>query len=87
MKAKPLTPAEKRWIADLQMVLDACPSQRLGGFTIGDSSIGIFDSKVHRAWTDANPRAAFDVGRELEASGADLHVELRFPFNVDSRAG
>ena len=87
MPAKPLTKAEKQWIASLQAVLDQCPSDRLGAFTIGDSSIGIFCALTHRAWTDANPRADLDVGRELEASGADLFSVLRFPFNVDSRAG
>lgn len=87
MPAKPLTQAEKKWLADLQAVLDACPSDRLGAFTVGDPDVGFFDHKVYKAWLLANPRAELDVGEELRVSGADLHACVRFPFNVDSRAG
>ncbi|MGP1691115.1 MAG: hypothetical protein ACTS6O_01285 [Giesbergeria sp.] len=87
MPAKPLTQAEKKWLADLQSVLDACPSDRLGAYTVGDPYVGFFDRKVCSAWLLANPRAELDVGEELRVSGADLKASIRFPFNVDSRSG
>ena len=85
--AKPLTQAEKKWLAELQSVLDACPSDRLGAYTVGDHDVGFFDRKVCEAWLLANPRAELDVGEELRVSGADLKASIRFPFNVDSRSG
>ncbi|WP_087863728.1 hypothetical protein [Comamonas thiooxydans] len=85
--AKPLTQAEKQWLTDLQAVLDACPSDRLGAYTVGDHDVGFFDSNVCKAWLLANPRAELDVGEELRVSGADLKASIRFPFNVDSRSG
>ena len=87
MLAKPLTKAEKQWIAALQAVLDACPSERQGVYTTGGCLLSFFDSKVNGDWTEKNYRAELDVAQELEASGADLHASVTFPFNVEGRAG
>ena len=32
MKKKPLTPAERDWLAKLQSLLNECPSDRLGAY-------------------------------------------------------
>jgi len=38
-----LTKKERDWIAELQSVLDKCPSRRLGFFTIGDKDVTVYD--------------------------------------------
>lgn len=50
MTVKPLTQAEKKWIDQLQKILDSCPSKRLGAFTIGDADFSIYDKPVFDAY-------------------------------------
>lgn len=38
-----LTAAEKKWIEDLQAHLNACPSERIGFYTIGDRDVELYD--------------------------------------------
>lgn len=86
---KPLTTAEKKWIAAMQVVIDACPSKRLGCYTIGDNSIEFFDKPANEAWLAAQPLkdTEIDVGLEMDKSGARLNATLYFPFQADSRSG
>lgn len=89
MQADTLTAAERKWIKKVQAVLDACPSKRLGCYTIGDNNVSFFDKSVNEAWIEADPRKRreLDVGDEMRHSGSGLHASLTFPFNVDSRSG
>lgn len=83
-----LTKAEKDWIAKVQAVLDECPSDRLGFYTIGDSNVTIYDrSKDAKIYDilDENDRMDFCSG--VDKAKADTGHELMFPSNVHSTAG
>lgn len=86
-KKKPLTREEKQWIAQMQALLAACPSSRLGFYTIGDSDVTVFDRNVRDQWYQANGCPATDISEEVAKSGADLNTTLTFPSVVESRAG
>lgn len=79
------TKDEAAWLAELQELLDRCPSKRMGFYTIGDPSIVVYDHSK-----DAKIYAIHDRGGEfcnaVDKTGAQLG-ELRFPFNVHSTAG
>lgn len=49
-EVKPLTKAEADWIRRLEKVLLACPSKRLGLFTIGDANLTVIDDKIVRKY-------------------------------------
>lgn len=84
-----LTKAEKEWIEKVQAVLNECPSQRLGFFTIGDSNISVFDKrkegKINDAM-DAGISGCGDFGPSVDKFNAYLG-ELIFPSGVYSTAG
>lgn len=88
MKTKPLTKAERRWLDELQDVLNRCPSERLGFFTIGDNFL-----MLHDANREAEISAEMDEngGEWCSAAhriGADFGGEsLTFPAAVHSTAG
>ena len=86
-KAKRLTKAETKWLEELQALLDACPSKRLGCYTIGDPSVTVFDKNVLRAWDKENPRCELDGPQQVLKCGADLDFVLMFPFAVEGVCG
>ena len=89
MSAKPLTAAEKKWIAQLEQVLASCPSKRLGAYTVGDADIYLYDKDVLKDWQQRTRRRALEVldaAQEHEAAGSNLTI-LSMPFQVDSCAG
>lgn len=49
-EVKPLTIAEKNWIARLEKCLSKCPSKRLALVTIGDASLQVIDEKIMRKY-------------------------------------
>lgn len=81
-----LNAAEKKWIAELQAVLDACPSKRLGFYTIGDPTIYIYDLRKEKQINDEQDRGG-DFCQAVCAVGADTDASLEFPSNVHSTAG
>lgn len=83
-----LTPDEKKWIAKLQAVLDACPSKRLGFYTIGDPTVSIYDH-TKEAKIDALMRGNdnLDFPGAVDKAGADCAEWIRFPRCVHSVAG
>lgn len=87
IRAKALTPEERKWLASLQSLLDQCPSERLGFYTIGDNDVTLFDVKVRDKWHQAQGCPSTDIHEEISHSGADLDAALTFPSNVESRAG
>lgn len=83
-----LNAAEKKWLSDLQAVLDACPSDRLGFYTIGDPSVSVYDRRKEKqinALMDAKDNLDFP-GAVYEAKG-ETDVDIRFPQCVHSVAG
>ncbi|GGA99950.1 hypothetical protein GCM10011491_30250 [Brucella endophytica] len=76
-----LTKEEKAWVKKLQKVLDECPSERLGFFTIGDPDVSIYDK---------TNEVDFDATVDLPVSIYEHDAELgsiRFPSNVHSVSG
>lgn len=84
--AKRLNKAEAAWIAELQEVLDRCPSTRLGFFTIGDPNISIYDRGSDAEITKLQDTRGLDFGPAASKCNARLG-EVIFPSNVHSTAG
>jgi hypothetical protein len=77
-----LNDEERAWVKRVQKLLNSCPSDRLGFFTIGDRSVEIYD-KSYDEEIEAHGR---DFCQGVRAVGAHL-AELTFPSNVHSTAG
>jgi hypothetical protein len=86
MAAKKLTTAEKKWVDELQAVLNKCPSKRLGAYTTGDADLKIYDKPVFDAYRDANPRDDRDDVIVHQEIGTVLD-SIDTPFQVDGVAG
>ncbi|MEN4807291.1 hypothetical protein [Pantoea agglomerans] len=87
-QSKPLSRAERAWLTELQRLLNARPTDRLGFYTIGDNSVTVFDltkeDAINARLDELNGRGDFcGASREL---GADLG-HLFFPAPVLSTAG
>lgn len=76
-----LTPAETKWIKRVQRALDACPSDDLGFFTIGDK-----DVVVYRRPPDDFTDHMGDFCTAVQDAEAELGA-LKFPQDVHSTAG
>ena len=82
-----LTPEEIKWLRRVQRALDACPSQRIGFYTIGDKDVSLYDKSKDdevNEFMDAHSRS--DYPAAVEASNADLGTII-FPNQVHSVAG
>lgn len=82
-----LTKKELAWIEKVQKVLDECPSERLGFYTIGDRDVFLYDrSKEHEVteWMDRNQG---DFCFATKAMDADFFTSINFPAPVESTAG
>jgi hypothetical protein len=86
MKVKPLTKAERDWIHNLQAVLNECPSDRLGAYTIGDPCLSIYDSRFETQINTLLDSGNIDFCTAVDELGADLG-QLQMPFPVHSTAG
>lgn len=84
-KMKPLTVAEKKWLAKLEAVLAECPSERFTSYTIGDPNVTIYDKSFDPEIYALCDRGC-DVGGAVEEVGCALAI-VRFPFAVQSTAG
>lgn len=82
-----LTKRESEWIARVQEVLDDCPNNRLGFYTVGDNDIVIYDhnkeDKINEIM-DNNDRT--DFGSAVDSCNARLG-DLIFPNHVHSTSG
>lgn len=82
-----ITQAELKWLIRLQKVIDACPSKRLGFYTIGDSEVVLYDKTRDdeiNAISDSSNKDFCVIVDELDAG---FGVQLVFPSNVHSTAG
>lgn len=88
MPAKPLTKAEAKWLVEVEKLLRACPSKRLGAFTVGDADLHIYDKEVCDAWLAENrmPRDGLDAGELHKKAGSSLG-RIATGFQIDSCAG
>ncbi|MFK4706017.1 hypothetical protein ABIC83_002856 [Roseateles asaccharophilus] len=86
MTAKKLTAAERRWLDDLQALFAACPSTRLGCYTVGDACLTFYDKNVETAWRNANGDPSMDISRLHELAGSELG-SIETGMQIDSGAG
>lgn len=80
-----LTKAEKQWIEDLQEVLDRCPSERLGFYTIGDANVTVIDRVLTQKYEGKHGDDR-DYCTTVELARARLG-DIVFPSGVASTAG
>ena len=86
MKPKMLTEREIAWLKKLQSVLDDCPSDRLGAYTIGDPVLHIYDRRFEDAINEKLESGSTDFCTAAATLGADL-CEVRTPFPVHATSG
>ncbi|QYC52621.1 hypothetical protein [Salmonella phage SSBI34] len=78
-----LTKAEEKWIRDLQKVIDRCPSDRLGFYTIGDPMIGIYNLEFLDKISDMKG----DLVSILNQNGWGFDEIIYFPAPVEGVCG
>jgi hypothetical protein len=79
---------EAAWIRKLQNVLDECPSDRIGFYTIGDSDVTLYDRTKEKDINDAiYDRHGGDFCQAVDDADAGFNACLLFPANVHSTSG
>lgn len=88
MSADPLTKAELEWLTAVEALLLACPSKRLGSYTVGDATLFIYDKEVSDAWLAENrlPRDGLDAEEQHRRAGSHLG-RISTGFQIDSCSG
>jgi hypothetical protein len=86
MKPKRLTKAERDWLARLQDVLNECPSDRIGAYTIGDANLFLYDRRFEEAIHERTESVSMDFCQAVDAERADL-CDIRMPFPVHATSG
>jgi hypothetical protein len=79
-----LTEAELKWKIRVQKALNACPSDRIGFYTIGDHDIRLYDKSKNV--DEENSENQEDFCTTVDRLDAGLGG-LDFPSNVHSTAG
>lgn len=82
-KSKKLTKAEQKWVDELQAVLDRCPSERLGFYTIGDNNVFLYDLTHSEAIT----KKPGDLINILKENGWGFDETIDFPQPVEGVCG
>ncbi|MDX7490210.1 hypothetical protein [Serratia marcescens] len=80
-----LTTEEKKWVSDVQKVLNRCPSKRLGFATTGDRDITVYDSSYSELIFKTLEHEGGDYIPTATKLGAVLGV-INFPSPVESTA-
>lgn len=80
-----LTAAERKWLNDVQKVLNRCPSKRLGFATSGDRDITVYDSSFSDLIFKMLEREGGDYIPTADKLGAVFGV-INFPAPVESTA-
>jgi hypothetical protein len=82
-----LTKEEKSWLRKVQNLLNQCPSERLGFYTLGDPCLFVYDrSKDAEISKHNDSTQAGDFGHGVEEFDASFDT-LKFPSSVHSVAG
>ncbi|EOS94068.1 hypothetical protein LU631_09715 [Erwinia tracheiphila] len=78
-----LTTTERKWLSEVQAVLDRCPSDRIGFYTTGDCTV--FTWNLDK--TDAVNDHCCDFYEAVKKERASFSITLKFPAQVESTAG
>lgn len=84
-----LTKEEKKWLKDLQSIVDRCPSpKKIGFYTIGDRHIYLYDlRREDEIFKALDSGTAFDFCMAVENLDALFEESITFPSVVASTAG
>lgn len=83
-----LTAKESKWLKEVQAVINKCPSNRIGFFTIGDNDIYAFDfTKIDEIMDDLNSGKGGDFCVSCNKTNALFDAQLEFPNPVESTQG
>jgi hypothetical protein len=80
------TKEEKSWLRKMQNLLNKCPSDRLGFYTIGDKNVTVYDKSKDRQINEYTSGQRNDFCNGVEEFEAELG-DLVFPSDVHSTAG
>lgn len=87
-KTKPLTKAERAWLAEVQDLLNRCPSNRIAFYTTGDHDVGLHDASRENEIADFLDNSYGEWSSAAARIGADFDgAKLVFPNAVHSTAG
>ncbi|ERK06092.1 hypothetical protein L580_2776 [Serratia fonticola AU-P3(3)] len=78
-----LTAEEKKWVKQVNALLKKCPSKRIGFYTIGDDSIGLYD----KDYQDEIDAADVDLVPALNKTGYGFSEDIYFPGPVQGVCG
>jgi len=78
-----LTKEEKVWVKKVNALMNKCPSERLGFYTIGDPVVGIYD-RTHQDEIDDEGGDLIDI---IHREGWDAIEEINFPSSVQGVCG
>ncbi|WP_439076075.1 hypothetical protein [Serratia sarumanii] len=82
-----LNKKERAWLDELQEVLNRCPSERLGFYTIGDPQIVVYDRSKESEIDWVMDTTEKDWCGCVLIAGANFDEWLDFPAVVHSTAG
>ncbi|MDU6301494.1 hypothetical protein [Serratia marcescens] len=82
-----LNKKERAWLDELQEVLNRCPSERLGFYSIGDPQIVIYDRSKESEIDWVMDTTEKDWCGCVLIAGANFDEWLDFPAAVHSTAG
>ena len=82
-----LTIKERAWVEEVNEVLSRCPSKRLGFFTIGDPSVGIYDRTREGEIDTLLDMGKWEFCTAANSIEALAVATLEFPAAVQSTAG
>ncbi|MCH4995334.1 hypothetical protein I1A41_03780 [Pectobacterium carotovorum] len=84
-----LTKKETEWIAEVQDVLNRCPSpEKIGFYTTGDSYVFLYDLRKYKDVVQAmDSGKASDWSPACRVAGAHIEGCIEFPSPVESTAG
>lgn len=81
-----MTPEERKWIKKLQKVLDQCPSDRIGFYTVGDPHVTVYDRSKEGAINQTLDSGSGEFANAVDDNNAWLG-SLNFPSQVHSTSG
>nr|WP_250808609.1 hypothetical protein [Neorhizobium tomejilense] len=82
-----LTKEEKKWLADFKALMKACPSKRLGFYTIGDRDLTVYDyTKEKKISEFMDKNGSLDYPGAVEQAEAEITF-IAFPNLIHSVSG
>jgi len=81
MSVKELSNEERQWVAELQAIINKCPSDRLAAYAIGDNIVTLYDRPTVQAYQQQYPEEAVHTVQAHRKLGTVLGY-ITMPFYV-----